>query len=105
MVPLGSDARCWYGIDTQSTPRGATMPSNDTDRSPQTWTTGQGIGFLVAMIGTVLVVLAVTEMLIAVSTVDPGEDVTPELVESLGMLVAGVVAVIPGVVVFRKSTP
>lgn len=68
------------------------------------WTTGQGIGFLVALPGWIIVGLAVLVGVIglAAGTADTGNIGAPELLIILLMALFGVITAIPGTIVFNK---
>ena len=69
------------------------------------WTTGQGIGFLVALPGWIIVGLAalVGVIVLAAGTADTGDGIgTSELLVILLMALFGVIVAIPGTIVFNK---
>ena len=68
------------------------------------WTTGQGIGFLVALPGWIIVGLAVLVGAIglAVGTSGSGQFGAPELLVIVGMALIGIITAIPGTIVFNK---
>ena len=82
-------------MSTQTTPRG---PANSDPNEP-TWTTGQGIGFLVSLTGWILAVAGLIGVMVTASA--GGND--EELTAIFGLLAGlGVISAIPGTVVFHK---
>ena len=63
------------------------------------WTTGQGIGFLVALPGWILVPLGVIGAIVASSFA--GGDRALSLI-SLGVAIGGLILAVPGTIVFTK---
>ena len=68
------------------------------------WTTGQGIGFLVALPGWIVVGLAALVGVIglAAGTSGSGQVGAPELLIIVGMALFGKITAIPGTIVFNK---
>ncbi len=81
--------------------RASTYPASGS-REPD-WTTGQGIGFLVALPGWIIVGLAAAVGLgLAVAAPGFSQLGAPELLALVGMALLGVIAAIPGTIVFNK---
>lgn len=76
-------------------------PGNSSDRRPSrepTWTTGQGIGFLVSFSGWLIAGLGLLGLAVGVAV-----ELEGEVMAVLGPLTAfGVISAIPGTVVFNK---
>ena len=66
------------------------------------WTTGQGIGFLVALPGWIIVGLAALVAVIGVATSGGGDDVGAAVGIAMLTAVFGVIIAIPGTIVFNK---
>ena len=67
------------------------------------WTTGQGIGFLVALPGWIIVGLAALVGVIGLAAGTSGAAVgAPELLIIVGMALFGTITAIPGTIVFNK---
>ena len=76
-----------------------TPPDIKTTSEPQ-WTTGQGIGFLVAFSGWMLAAFSFIADVVIVGFMEVDEDIIPV---AFGLLTGlGVVSAIPGTVVFNK---
>lgn len=84
-----------YGPGNSPSP--GDSPDKRPSREPQ-WTTGQGIGFLVAFSGWMLAFLGLVGVIIS-GYVEADGSVTAVFGASLGL---GVVSAIPGTVVFNK---
>ena len=83
------------------------MPANDdTSEAPvsqqPSWTTGQGIGFLVMLPGLIVIVAAVVAMLVTVWAVTDDDDMLTALAACAGVLTLGLLAAVPGMIVFFK---
>ena len=73
-----------------------TSPSSQAPSEPK-WTTGQGIGFLVALSGWILAVLGLVGVMFSAGEADD------QVVAILGLLAGlGVLSAIPGTIVFNK---
>ena len=66
------------------------------------WTTGQGIGFLVALPGWIIVGLAALVAVIGVATSGGGDDVGAAVGIAMLTAVFGVIVAVPGTIVFNK---
>ena len=66
------------------------------------WTTGQGIGFLVALPGWMIVVLAALTSVIGVAASNGGEGVGAVVGIAILTAVCGTIVAIPGTIVFNK---
>ena len=66
------------------------------------WTTGQGIGFLVALPGRIIVGLAALVAVIGVATSGGGDDVGAAVGIAMLTAVFGVIVAVPGTIVFNK---
>ncbi|MDE0664822.1 MAG: MotA/TolQ/ExbB proton channel family protein [Acidobacteria bacterium] len=66
------------------------------------WTTGPGIGFLVAVPGWTIVGLAALTAVIGVATSGGGDDVGAAVGVAMLTAVFGIIVAIPGTIVFNK---
>ena len=67
------------------------------------WTTGQGIGFLVALPGWIIVGLAGVVAAFSVGGVVGGDNASqPILISAILVMVAGAIFALPGTIVFNK---
>ena len=66
------------------------------------WTTGQGIGFLVALPGWIIVGLAALVAVIGVAASDSGEGVGAAVGIAILTAAGGAIIAIPGTIVFNK---
>ena len=79
------------------------MPDNDTtEPAKPRWTTGQGLGFLVALPGLIITVLGVASMLVSVLAITDKDDALVGLLFSGGVAVVGLIAAVPGLIVFYR---
>ena len=75
-------------------------PESETNSSPE-WTTGQAIGFLIALPG-VLTIIGAAGFAMIIAGDDNDDTVLIGLLSSGGAAVVGVFAVVIGWIVFRK---
>ena len=66
------------------------------------WTTGQGIGFLVALPGWMIVVLAAFTSVVGIAASNGGEGVSAVVGIAILTAVFGTIVAIPGTIVFNK---
>ena len=76
------------------------MPEPEPTSNEPVWTTGQGIGFLVALPGIVIAVAAIATMLVALGL--EGDERLIGLASAGGGGVLGLGAAVPGLIVFFK---
>lgn len=76
----------------------ATIPDAPPGRRPPRWTTGQGIGFLAALPGLLLLVGAVITFAATTNLEGDDADTAAGIVAVLGLL--GVLMALPGLIVF-----
>ena len=76
---------------------------SDSYLEPPRWTTGQGIGFLVALPGTVLAIFGIIGLMTLPSVEAADQSLLAGV--SFGTFVFGLVLSIPGFIVFRRCEP
>ena len=81
------------------------MPDNDDTDPRQPWSTGQGIGFLVMLPGLIVIAAAVAAMLVTVAVLDDPDEIAVGLISGCGAMLVGLLAAVPGMIVFFKCKP
>ena len=78
------------------------MPDDTTNPPEARWTTGQGLGFLVLLPGLIIIAVGVVSMLGASVLVEDREEMRIGIVSGGVVVFLGLVAAIPGLVVFTN---